>query len=924
MKANLPANEPRTLEFWEKIDIYHKIRESRSGSPYYVLHDGPPYANGHVHLGTALNKILKDIIIKVKTMQGLDAPYVPGWDCHGMPIEHQVTATMDDESRRGDRMELRRRCRAYAEKYISVQREEFKRLGVFGQWDKPYLTMHYSYEAKVIEVLKKLVSQGYVYKGLRPIHWCATCQTALAEAEVEFHEETSPSIYVAFRVKEGQEKVKDLGLAEFPGLSFLIWTTTPWTLPANLAIAVHPDLQYGVVEAGDRTLIIQEDLVEETMKNLGVESFRVLHKVRGDAMEWIVCAHPFIDRDSVIILADYVSTDQGTGCVHTAPGHGQEDFEIGLKYKLPIFSPVNARGEFTDEIDKFSGINVFQANEKILHFLDDLGVLLASGEITHSYPHCWRCKKPVIFRATKQWFLNVDEKNLRQRLLDSIEETQWVPAWGKERIKNMVEIRPDWCLSRQRAWGIPIPAVYCLSCGHAILDAELIERVRLRVKESGSDIWFTADVKEFLGERTTCPKCGHENLEKETDILDVWFDSSVSYQAVFEEYPHLGWPCDLYLEAGDQHRGWFQLSLITSMASLDKSSFREVLTHGLILDKRAKKMSKSLGNAISPEDIVNKFGADILRLLFASVDYTSDIRFTEELIRPIVETYRKIRNTCRYLLGNLYDFNPSSDMVSFNQLTEIDRYALNRLNVLITRILKAYDSYEFHRVYHTLVNYCTEDLSSFYLDILKDRLYISYPSSGERRSSQTAIYHICSAITRLMAPLIPFTAEEIWQHLPGSEDKKESIHLTIFPEVRVEVQDETLVEKWEILIQVRDEVLKALEVARQQKIVGNSLEAAIKLSAPEAVLRLLRTNEQELPFLFIVSRVQLLEDIESGFPSEQIEGLKLKVEPAEGEKCPRCWNFVMTIGQNRDEPSLCSRCAAVVTRLKREAGNAPA
>ena len=917
MKAGLTATEPQILARWSETDLYGKMRKARAGKKKFVLHDGPPYANGHVHLGTALNKILKDFIVRSRFMAGADTPFVPGWDCHGMPIEHQITRALGEEITRTSSLEIRRRCREYADKFMNIQRGEFIRLGAVGDWAHPYLTMSYGYEAAILGALLDLVKGGYIYKGLRPIHWCASCRTALAEAEVEYGDHVSHAIYVKFAVRPGDATWKALGLDGLASPHFMIWTTTPWTIPANLAIAVHPDLEYQVVEAGGEHLVMLGDLVPAVMQAIGREG-KVVASKRGRELEGVVCRHPMYDRDSGVILAEYVTTDTGTGCVHTAPGFGAEDFESGKKYGLDVYTPVDEGGRFDETVPGYAGTHVFDANLPIAKELKEIGALLAQGTITHSYPHCWRCKNLLIFRATEQWFQRIDHDGLRARLISEIDGVKWLPPWGRERIRNMVLTRPDWCLSRQRYWGVPIPAVNCAKCGEATLDARVIEKAIAATRQRGADAWFTDDVKAFLPPGFNCPKCGAAEFQKEEDILDVWFDSSVSQRAVLEEDPtkDLTWPCDLYLEATDQHRGWFQVSLITATATRGAAPYRAVLTHGLILDEKAKKMSKSLGNVIAPEEVIEKYGADILRLLFASVDYTADIRFTRDMLGPLAESYRKIRNTIRYMLGNLHDFDAAMDRVPAPAMLEIDRFALSSFNLKARKILKAYEGYEFFAVYHTIVELCAVDLSAFYFDVLKDRLYTARKDGPARKSAQAVLDQMLRTLLQLLAPVLAFTAEEAWRYMPGQKD--DSVHLTAFPKADDLEVDQPLVERWRRILAIRDEVLKPLEQMRKDKKIGQSLEATWGYAA-----------EGELAaFMDEAAKAGIWPEVTgtSGFlgalaappegavthAGEAVRGLTVHVLRAAGAKCARCWKYDARVGQVAAHADICPVCADAI------------
>ncbi len=892
MKANLVNLEPKILSRWYQMDLYHKMRDKRKGCKKFVLHDGPPYANGHVHLGTALNKILKDFIVKSRFMMNYDSPFVPGWDCHGMPIEHNVIKKY--QGKRFDSISIREECRSYASEFLNIQREEFKRLGCLGEWDKPYVTMNYEYEAKTMDALFDLYKEGYLYRGLKPIHWCPECKTALADAEVEYHNHKSPSIYVKFAVRKEDKRLGELGLNFDKPLFFLIWTTTPWTLPANLAVALHPDEEYVFFKTEKEVLVLMKVLLNQVQEKTGIQG-NVVREIKGKVLEGVILKHPMYDRDSIVILADFVTTDTGTGMVHIAPGHGAEDYEIGRKYKLDVYTPVDEEGRFIKDIPNYAGMKVHQANEPIIEELRNNQTLVKSESVEHSYPHCWRCKNPIIFRATEQWFLSVEHASLRQRLLHEIDGVKWIPAWGRDRIYNMVQIRPDWCLSRQRYWGVPIPAIRCKSCSHTFLDNNVFKKaIELTYKE-GSDCWFKRDISEFIPQGLRCPKCHSTDFVKEENILDVWFDSSVSQRAVLEGNQDLSYPCDLYLEATDQHRGWFQVSLITSVASRNISPYRAVLTHGLILDKDAKKMSKSLGNVIAPEEVISKYGADVLRFLFSSVDYTADIVFTTDMLGLLSENYRKIRNTIRFALGNLSDFNPDIDSIPLEEIATLDRLALNRFLYKAEKILTAYKNYEFFTVYHTAVEMCATDLSSIYFDIIKDRLYTYKKDSLKRRSAQTVLFIMAKELIRLLAPIISFTAEDAHSYMPQYKGKEESVFLENF-DLELYRHNQELLDRWEGLIRLREEVLKGLEEIRRQKVIGQSLESAVYLNIPEKYMPEFNklTDDIDLEEFFICSAVGINMQIQDAIlskPLDMYSGATISFKKASGNKCPRCWRF---------------------------------
>ncbi|MGD8292884.1 MAG: isoleucine--tRNA ligase, partial [Desulfobacterales bacterium] len=782
MKANLAKREPEQLKSWNETRLYEKIRNSSEGREQFILHDGPPYANGYIHIGTALNKILKDIIVRSKQMAGFDAVYVPGWDCHGLPIEHNVDKEIGEKKKKLSMAQVRRLCRSYAEKFIDIQREEFKRLGVMGVWDDPYLTMNYRYEATIARECGKFAKDGSLFRSKKPIYWCFTCQTALAEAEIEYSDDSTPSIYVKFALKD------DLS-SKLPSLKgkdvfVIIWTTTPWTLPANLAIALHPDFEYVALDVGgDQVYILARELVEACMQSFGIAEYSIIGEIAPKTLEKKRCQHPLYDRDSLVILGSHVTLDAGTGCVHTAPGHGREDHEVGLQYGLDVYSPVDNKGCFTEDVEYFSGEFVFDANKNINARLNTAGSLIREESFEHSYPHCWRCKKPVIFRATPQWFISMEKTGLRKKSLEAIDKVKWIPSWGRERIYGMIENRPDWCVSRQRAWGVPITVFYCEKCDALLLDEEIMQAVYALFEEHGADIWFEKDVSELLPDTTRCKDCGSNQFVKETDILDVWFDSGVSHAAVLEQRPYLRWPADLYLEGSDQHRGWFHSALLTAVGTRNQAPYDAVLTHGFVVDAEGRKMSKSIGNVISPSEVIEKYGTEILRLWVSASDYREDIRISDNILKQLTDAYRRIRNTSRFMLGNLFDFDPEKDAVDYNDMQEIDRFALHKLQLIVEKARAAYEAYEFHVIYHALYNYCTLDLSALYLDILKDRLYTSASQSSGRRSAQSVLYIVLETIARLMAPILPFTSDEIWQYMPPTNGRESSIHLALLPEV---------------------------------------------------------------------------------------------------------------------------------------------
>jgi isoleucyl-tRNA synthetase len=908
MKAGLPQSEPARLERWRREDLYGALRAARAGAPRFVLHDGPPYANGHIHLGTGLNKVLKDLVVRSRSMAGFDSPYRPGWDCHGLPIELKVDRDLGAKKKQMSPVEFRRACREYAQGFVAVQRAEFERLGVMGEWDDPYLTMSPHYQATIARVLAETVEKGLIYKAKKSVHWCISCRTALAEAEVEYDEShSSPSIDVRFPLaSDALEKL----VADHPALagrrvSAVIWTTTPWTLPANLALAFHPEADYGFfqVEGSETDVLLLASPLARTLPGRwdGVKLGEALATTKGAALEGLRFRHPWIDRDSPAVLADYVALDTGTGVVHTAPGHGWDDYLTGLKYGLDIYCPVDEAGRFDAEVEHFAGLRVFDANPKVVEHLRSLGVLLHGGRQTHSYPTCWRCKNPIIFRATEQWFMGLDRDGLRERALKAIGDVRWFPAWGEERIRGMIQNRPDWCISRQRLWGVPIPAFYCKGCGAALLLPELVRHVADLFEASNADVWYEREAAALLPEGFSCPEChARAGFEKETDILDVWFDSGSSWAAV------MGGPADVYLEGSDQHRGWFHSSLLLSVATRGVPPYSQVITHGFTVDGDGRKMSKSLGNTVAPQRVSDRLGAEILRLWVTMVDYREDMPISEEMFTRLGEAYRKVRNTARYLLSNLHDFDTAAHAVAEGSLEEIDRWALDNHRRVVERLRRAYDRYEFHLVYHQLVQYCSSDLSALYFDVLKDRLYCDATAGERRRSAQTVLHRIARDLTRLMAPVLPFTADEIWERLPGGDGR--SVHLALFPEV--EAADPQRLERWESLLEARSAVTRALEAARAAKAISSSLGARLTLRASGELLERLRDYEThsrywpgELANLMIVSHVELLE---GGGP------LEVEVAPAAGAKCERCWSVSEEVGRQSVHAGVCPRCARVL------------
>lgn len=908
MRANLPNKEPEILKFWEENSIYQQVQDKNSGQEKFILHDGPPYANGDIHLGHTLNKILKDIIVKQRSMLGFDAPYVPGWDTHGLPIEQQAIKALGIDRHRTDVVEFRRHCRDYALKYVGIQKEEFKRLGVGGDWDNPYLTLDPKFESIQIKVFGDMANKGYIYKGLKPVYWCADCETALAEAEVEYGDKVSPSIYVKFPIKEGKGVVPEDAF-------IIIWTTTPWTLPANMGISLHPDYEYLLVQVNGEKYVVAKGLLENVAAQLNWSSYETLKEFKGKELERAVCKHPFMERDSLVILGRHVTLEAGTGCVHTAPGHGEDDFYAGREYGLEVISPVDNSGKFTEEAGKFKGLYVHKANQNVIDELESLGLLLQASRYEHQYPYCWRCKNPIIYRATAQWFASID--GFRQQALKAIDEVEWIPSWGRERIYNMVRDRGDWCISRQRTWGVPIPIFYCDSCEETVITPETIDRISQLFAEHGSDIWFSQEAAELLPEGFKCPHCGAQKFSKETDIMDVWFDSGSSHMAVLETYPGLSWPADLYLEGSDQHRGWFNSSLSTSVAVRGVAPYKKVLTHGFVVDEKGHKMSKSLGNVVDPLKMIQEMGADILRLWVSSADYRNDISVSTNIIKQSSEAYRKIRNTCRFILGNLYDFDPRQDTVPYEQLTELDKWALLKLDKVVQRVSKAYADYEFHVVFHTVHKFCTVDLSNIYFDIIKDKLYCNDSHNPERKAAQTVLYRLINDLVVILAPVLAFTCEEIWSYIRKENDPA-SVQLLKWPEVNTVHADEELETKMDKILQVREVASKAMEEARTKKVIGHSLGAWVTIYASPEWLDLLQKTEQ-LDKVLIVSRADVKTEAEKtndAIALDEVAGIWVQVQAAEGNKCERCWIIDLSVGANSQHSSLCERCAQVVEQME--------
>jgi len=930
-KANLGQSEPARLKKWKEMGLYEQVMRAREGREKFILHDGPPYANADIHIGTALNKILKDFVVKTRSMMGYDAPYVPGYDCHGLPIETLVEKKLAEKGKNKNDMPVatfRRICREHASTAMNNQTRDFQRLGILGEWETPYLTMSPEYEAATARLFGTFLKKGYVYKGLRPVYWCIHDQTALAEAEVEYKEHTSPSVYVKFPMMTDPAEIDPVLAGK--NVFVVIWTTTPWTLPANLGIAVHPDFEYSAIAVGDEVYIVASELAKSFAGTCGFADYTELARFKGSKLDGIQAKHAWLDRPSLIMNGEHVTLGEadaeteldvrfedksagksGTGCVHTAPGHGADDFHIGKKYGLEIYNPVDAAGNFIPEVEQFGGQNIFEANPKIVEFLRERGMLLHEEKYRHRYPHCWRCKNPVVFRATPQWFISMDEvagsetaKGLRQQALEEIGRVKWHPEWGEDRMRNMFKGRPDWCVSRQRFWGVPIPVFYCSGCEEAVADPNVIDHVADIFARETADAWYARPESELLPTGFECGNCGGTEFRKETDILDVWFDSGSSCVAVLETRGDtLRFPADVYLEGGDQYRGWFNSSLSCGIVAHNEAPYRQIITHGWVVDGEGKKQSKSLGNVTAPQEIIDKSGAEVLRLWAAAVDYTEDVRCSDEILSRVVDAYRKMRNTLRYALGNLDGFDPAADSVSDEEMLEIDRWALASLDVVTAKVVAGYESYDFQAAYNALYNFCTVTLSARYFDIIKDRLYIRAPRSLERRSAQTALYRIADSLCRLLSPILVFTSDEAWENLPGRNEP--SVHIAEFPQA-AGAQADTLLNNWERLFGIRDEVLRALEEARTAKSIGSSLEAKVVLTADKDTTMFLMDYFRELRYLFIISQVEVHEG----------DALKVEIRRADGQKCERCWNYSMHVGEFQKYPTVCERCAEALGEIE--------
>lgn len=910
MRGNLPEKEPDILKYWQDIDLYKLVQEHNAGHKKFILHDGPPYANGDIHLGHTMNKVLKDMIVKSKTLQGFDAPYVPGWDTHGLPIELKAIANVGLDAQTDDVVGFRNACLEYADKYIAIQSASFQRLGVRGDWANPYLTYKPEFEAKEIGVFGEMAKKGYIYKGVKPVYWCPHDHTALAEAEIEYGEEKSPSIYVRFAVKDSKDKFN------IENTYFIIWTTTPWTLPANQAICLNPEFVYRIYNFGDVRYIMGKDLAENAIKEMGLGEYTVDAEFLGKDLEYVVCEHPFAERESLVILGAHVTTEAGTGCVHTAPGHGTDDFFVGQRYHLSSMSPVDENGYMTAEAGRFAGLSLDEANKAICHHMEETGSLLKLSFFKHQYPHCWRCGTPTIFRATDQWFASID--GFREQALHEIENNiTFTPEWGKERIYNMIHDRGDWCISRQRTWGVPIPVMYCEDCGEIILDDDTIKSIQSQVEKHGTNCWYTMSSEELLPEGYKCPKCGGSHFRKETDIMDVWFDSGSSHVGVLQTRPELSWPADLYLEGSDQHRGWFNSSLCTSVAVFGQAPYKGLLTHGFLVDEKGNKMSKSKGNGVDPKDVIKQQGADILRLWVSSSDYRGDVSVSKGILKQVGDAYRKIRNTFRFMLGSIPDFDPAVDRIAYEDMAELDQWMMHRFAELVQKTKDSYNAYDFHVIYRSIYNFCTIDLSAVYFSIIKDRLYSEKADSKERRSAQTALYDMCLVLDVILSPILSFTTEEVFKHL-RVENKPLSVQLMDWPELVLPEMSRDKTEKWAHLMSLRNAVAKPLETERKEKRIGNSLDAEVTLYFDDN-LAYLKDDMESLDVsaadFFIVSHVHVADGAEApedAWKDETFPGLAVVVNPAKGHKCERCWKYTEDVGVDPAHPDVCGRCAKVL------------
>jgi isoleucyl-tRNA synthetase len=920
MKANLPRLETRILQKWEQMGIYQKIWEAREGAPKFILHDGPPYANGDVHVGTGINKVLKDIVIKYKTMKGFFCPYVPGWDCHGLPIEHKIMVDLGSSYRTKSISEIRKLCREFAQRYVEIQRRQFKSLGVFGDWENPYLTFSPEYEVSVIEVLEQIWANGYLYRRKKPIHWCINCRTALAEAELEYKSLESPSIYLRFGITSDLTYLTKTIRAK--PAEIIVWTTTPWTLPANQAVALHPEQDYALVEykedidAQARVAILGADLVDKLFRLFEIRFFRIVKIVKGKDLAKITYHHPLFDKTGIVVLANYVKTDEGTGSVHIAPGHGEEDYQTGVEYGLEVMSPVNEEGRFTSEAEWLAGLLVFDADPVICEKLKNRGVLILQETLSHSYPCCWRCKKPVIFRATEQWFVSIDHRNARKRALEEIDKVKWVPEWGKNRIYNMVKERPDWCISRQRYWGVPIPVFYCKNCGAVLMNRETFAYAKELIKKEGADGWYKHEPSKILPPDIKCPQCQGSEFRKENDILDVWFESASSHRAVSYKHPQLRFPADVYLEGHDQHRGWFQVSLWASLLSLGKAPYKTVITHGFVVDALSREKVSKSAFLIPTDEIRQRVGAELYRIWVASTDYVDDLPFCWDVLDERKDQYRKFRNTFRYMLANLYDFDPQKDAVTYRKLRLIDKWALSSLQKLIKEVEKNYENYQIHKVYLKILNFCNVNLSSLYFDIVKDRLYVLKKDSAARRSAQTVLYHMLITLTKLLAPILVFTTEEVWENIKWQKER-ESIHLTQFPKAQKKFVDEQMEESFNLVWKIRTEINKEIERLRLEEDVGSSLEVGVEIySSDKETQEVLKKYEKDLPEIIKVSHLEVKDDEpEKSAESHYMKGLFIYAYKLGYLKCERCWNYHKSVGKSKDYPTLCTRCVSIIKQI---------